>query len=44
MAMPEDVYDRYSKESLFIGSLEDENINLILFDTTIEKITKWITR
>lgn len=44
LAMPEDVYDRYSKEPLFIGSLEDENINLILFETNIEKITKWITR
>lgn len=44
LAMPEDVYDRYSKEPLFIGSLDDENINLILFDTTIEKITRWITK
>ena len=44
LAMPEDVYDRYSKELLFIGSLDDENINLILFDTSIEKITRWITR
>lgn len=44
LAMPEDVYDRYSKEPLFIGSLEDENINLILFETNIEKITRWIKR
>ena len=44
LAMPEDVYDKYSKEPLFIGSLEEGNINLILFDTTIEKITTWITR
>ncbi len=44
LAMPEDVYDRYSKEPLFIGSLEDENINLILFETGIEKITRWIKR
>jgi hypothetical protein len=42
--MPEDVYDWYSKETLFIGSLEDGNINLILFETNIEKITRWITR
>jgi hypothetical protein len=44
LAMPEDVYDRYAKEPLFIGSLEDTNINLILFETTIEKITRWIKR
>jgi hypothetical protein len=44
LAMPEDVYDRYSNEPLFIGSLTDENINLILFETSIEKITRWITR
>ena len=44
LAMPEDVYDRYAKEPLFIGSLEDENINLILFETDIEKITRWIKR
>jgi hypothetical protein len=44
LAMPEDVYDRYSKEALFIGSLDDENINLILFETNIEKITRWIKR
>jgi XisH protein len=44
LAMPEDVYDRYSKEPLFIGSLEEENINLILFETDIEKITRWIKR
>jgi XisH protein len=44
LAMPEDVYDRYSNEPLFIGSLTDENINLILFETDIEKITRWITR
>ena len=44
LAMPEDVYDRYSKEPLFIGSLEEGNINLILFETNIEKITRWITR
>ncbi len=44
LAMPEDVYDRYAKEPLFIGSLEDEKINLILFETDIEKITRWITR
>jgi hypothetical protein len=43
-AMPEGVYDRYSKEPLFIGSLEEENINLILFETDIEKITRWIKR
>jgi XisH protein len=44
LAMPEDVYDRYANEALFIGSLEDENINLILFETGIEKITRWIKR
>ena len=44
LAMPEDIYDRYSKEPLFIGSLVDENINLILFETTIEKVTRWIKR
>jgi hypothetical protein len=44
LAMPEDVYDRYSKEPLFIGSLEDGNVNLILFETSIEKITRWIKR
>ncbi len=44
LAMPEDVYDRYEKEPLFTGSLEDENINLILFETGIEKITRWIER
>jgi XisH protein len=44
LAMPEDVYDRSSKEVLFIGSLDDGKINLILFDTTIEKITRWIKR
>ena len=44
LAMPEDVYIRYSAEPLFIGTLEDENVNLILFETDIEKITKWIKR
>ena len=42
--MPEDVYDRYANELLFTGSLEDGKINLILFETGIEKITKWIKR
>jgi hypothetical protein len=44
LAMPEDVYDRYSNELLFNGSLEDEKINLILFETNIEKISRWIRR
>jgi hypothetical protein len=44
LAMPEDVYDRYSKELLFTGSLEEECINLILFETSIEKISRWIKR
>ena len=42
--MPEDVYIRYSEEPLFTGTLKDENVNLILFETDIEKITKWIKR
>lgn len=44
LAMPEDVYDKYENEPLFIGSLEDGNVNLILFETSIDKITKWIKR
>ena len=44
LAMPEDVYIRYSEEPLFTGTLKDENVNLILFETDIEKITKWIKR
>jgi XisH protein len=44
LAMPEDVYDKYAKEPLFIGSLEDGRINLILFETSIEKISRWIKR
>jgi XisH protein len=44
LAMPEDVYDRYAKEPLFMGSLDEGNINLILFETTIEKISRWIKR
>lgn len=44
LAMPEDVYDKYVKEPLFIGSLEDGRINLILFETSIEKISRWIKR
>ena len=44
LAMPEDVYIRYSAEPLFVGTLEDENVNVILFETDIEKITKWIKR
>lgn len=42
LAMPEDIYDRYAKEPLFTECLSDEKINLILFETNIEKITKWI--
>jgi hypothetical protein len=44
LAMPEDVYDKYATEPLFIGSLEDEKVNLILFETSIDKITRWIKR
>ena len=42
LAMPEDVYEKYAKEPLFIGTMEDEKVNLILFETNIEKITRWI--
>ena len=44
LAMPEDVYIRYINEPLFTGTLQDENVNSILFETDIEKITQWIKR
>jgi hypothetical protein len=42
LALPESIFDRFFEESIIQETVQEEEINLILYNQTDKLITKWI--
>ncbi len=42
LALPESIFDRFFEESVIRDTVQEENINLVLYNQTDKLITRWI--